>query len=69
MAPKDKVRFIRDFFGYKISKNKKNYSYSGLLKKLNGVKISNNSFLVPKENQAIAEAYLQSRGVDFIVKQ
>ena len=69
MAPKDKVKFIRDFFGYKLTKSKKRYSYGGLLKKLNGVKISNNAFLIPKNESQIIEAYLNSRGVDFVVKQ
>jgi hypothetical protein len=69
MAPKDKVRFIREFFGYRLSKNEKRYSYGGILEKLKGVKISNSSFLVPHENSDIIEAYLKSRGVDFVVKK
>ncbi len=69
MAPKDKVKFLREFFGYHISKNGKSYSYGGLLKKLGGTKISNSSFLIPPRNTKIIEAYLQSRGVDFVVKE
>lgn len=67
-APKEKVRFIRDFFGYKILKNKKKYSYYGLLRKLDGVKISNSIFSIPNKNSEIIKAYLESRGVNFIVK-
>jgi hypothetical protein len=69
MQPKDKVKFIREFLGYKLSKNGKRYSYGGLLTKLGGTKISNNSFLVPNRNSKIIEAYLESRSVDFIVKE
>jgi hypothetical protein len=69
MAARDKVKFIREFFGYNLSRPGKNYSYGGLLQKLKGTKISNNSFIVPHENSAVVEAYLQSRGVDFVVKQ
>lgn len=70
MAPKDKVRFSREFLGYSLSrKTGKSYSYGGLLEKLKGIKISNSSFLVPHENSEIIEAYLNSRGVDFVVKK
>jgi len=68
-TPKDKVRFIREFFGYRSSKSGRSYSYGGLLQKLKGIKISNSSFLVPNQNSEIVEAYLRSRGVDFVVKK
>ena len=68
MAPKDKVKFIRDFFGYRLAKNEKMYKYGGLLTKLGGKKISNNSFFVPSRNTIVVESYLKSRRVDFIVK-
>jgi hypothetical protein len=69
ITPKDKVKFIREFLGYSLSKNGKNYSYGGLLEKLKGIKVSNNSFLVPHENSSVVEAYLQSRGVSFVAKK
>ena len=69
MAPKDKVKFIRDFFGYKLSKNNTRYSYGGLLKKLGGIKISNNSFLINPKASEVIKAYLESRGVNFVVKE
>ena len=68
-ALKDKVKFIREFFGYGMSKNGRRYSYRGIISKLGGIKISNNSFMVPKEKAEIIEAYLRSHGVDFIVKK
>lgn len=68
-ALKDKVRFIRDFFGYRISKNGRNYQYKGIIHKLGGLKISNNSFVVPNNKSEIVEAYLRSYGVDFVVKR
>ena len=69
MAPKDKVKFIRDFFGYKLSNNNTRYSYGGLLKKMEGIKISNNSFLIPPKSNDVIKAYLESRGVNFVVKE
>lgn len=69
MAAKDKVRFIREFFGYRLLSGKKDYNYGGLLEKLKGIKISNNSFLIPHQNASVAEAYLTSRGVDFVAKK
>jgi hypothetical protein len=69
MIPKDKVKFIREFFGYKLSKNNRRYSYGGLLSKFGGNKISNNIFIAPKKNSQVIEAYLESRGVDFVVKE
>ena len=69
MAAKDKVKFIRDFFGYRLSKNEKRYCYGGLLKRLGGTKISNTSFLVPNRNTTIVEVYLNSRSIDFVVKK
>ncbi len=69
IAPKDKVKFIRDFFGYQLTKNNRRYSYGGLLKKLGGIKISNNSFLITPNNNEVIKAYLESRGVNFVVKE
>jgi hypothetical protein len=69
MLCKDKVKFIRDFFGYKISKNNKKYAYNGLLSKFKGIKISNSSFLIPHKNYSVVKAYLESRDIDFVVKK
>jgi proline dehydrogenase len=69
LAEKNKVKFIREFLGYNLSKNGKRYNYGGLLEKLKGIRISDNSFLVPHQNSGVVEAYLQSRGVDFVAKK
>lgn len=68
LAPKEKVKFLRDFFGYKQSKNNKEYSYLGLLDELNGAKLSKNTFLIPDKHSAKIKKYLKTKGVDFIVK-
>ena len=68
LAPKDKVKFIREFFGYRLSKNGKRYAYGGLLEKLSGEKLSNNTFIIPEKNVSVISAYLESRGVSFVVK-
>jgi hypothetical protein len=69
MLAKDKVKFIREFFGYNITKFGKDYSYGGLLQKLKGTKLSSSSFIVPHENASVVSAYLESRGVTFVTKK
>ena len=69
MAPRDKVKFIREFLGYRLSKNGKRYSYGGIRQKLGGTKISNNTFIAPAEKLSVIKAYLESRGVNFVVKE
>jgi predicted nucleotidyltransferase len=44
---KEKVKVIRRLFGYKTKKGRKIYQHTGLLEKLNGIKLSKNIVLVP----------------------
>jgi hypothetical protein len=69
MALKDKVKFTHEFFGYDLSNTKRRYARTGLLGRLGGTKLSDNSFFVPKRNTSIIKAYLDSRGVNFVVKE
>lgn len=50
LSRKDKMRFIRAFSGYSIKKNKKEYKQEGMLKKISGLKISQNVIMIEKEN-------------------
>ena len=44
---KNKMKFIRHLFGYRIMKDRKEYKQSGLLEQINGSKLSSNAILVP----------------------
>ena len=68
MAAKEKVKFLRGFFGYKSLKNDKEYPYQGFLEKLQGEKFAKNLFLVPDKHSAKVKKYLKSKGVDYVVK-
>jgi len=46
---KNKMKFIRTVFGYKIKKNRKEYKQRGLLESLNGLKVASNVILFPSE--------------------
>ncbi|MBU0628993.1 MAG: nucleotidyltransferase domain-containing protein [Nanoarchaeota archaeon] len=44
---KNKMKFIRNLFGYRIMKDRKEYKQAGLLEKIGGSKLSSNAILVP----------------------
>ena len=44
---KDKMKFIREAFGYSLKKGKKEYIQKGLIENINGEKLSPNTILVP----------------------
>jgi len=46
---KEKMRFIRTLFGYRIIKNKKEYKQNGVLEVIGGKKLSSNVVLVPSQ--------------------
>ncbi len=46
---KDKMRFIREMFGYTINKNMKEYNQIGVLDSINGKKLSSNAILIPSQ--------------------
>ncbi len=46
---KEKMKFIRNAFGYTIIKNKKEYKQRGLIENLGGLKLFSNVILVPSE--------------------
>jgi predicted nucleotidyltransferase len=55
---KDKMRFIRNAFGYTIIKNKKEYKQRGLLDSFGGLKLSSNVILIPiDETQKIKKLF------------
>src|SRR3989344_2962251 len=57
---KDKMKFIREAFGYSLKKGKKEYIQKGLLENLNGEKLSPNTILIPsQETQTIKKLFLK----------
>ena len=46
---KDKMKFIRKFFGYNLRKNKKEYTQKGLLEQIGGTKLGSNVILASSE--------------------
>ena len=47
---KNKMKFIRNFFGYGLKKGKKEYKQEGLLEKINGLKLGSNVVLVSSKD-------------------
>lgn len=47
---KDKMKFIRAVFGYKIRKGKKEYAQKGILDEVAGFKLAPNAILIPSES-------------------
>ena len=68
LSAKEKVRFIREFNGYSITKSGRTYTYPGFLQSIKGRKMSNNLFIVPAEQTPPVEAYLKARGIVYAVK-
>ena len=57
---KDKMKFIREAFGYSLKKGKKEYIQKGLIENINGEKLSPNTILVPsQEAQTIKKLFLK----------
>jgi len=46
----DKMKVIRTLYGYTIKNNKKNYIITGIVNKINGIKLNSNTILVPANN-------------------
>lgn len=66
--PKNKkayLHFIRLLYG----RTEEGYKGEGLLKDINGRKISTNVFIVPKENQQIVMKFMQKEKIDYSMKE
>ncbi len=59
------LRFIRGLYG----RREKGYKEHGLLKEVEGKKLSGNVIIVPKENQQKTESYLLKEKVDYSFKE
>ncbi len=50
LSQNKKMKFLRQLYGYELSKKGKKYVQHGILQKYGGIKISPNSILIPLEN-------------------
>ncbi len=46
---KNKMKFIREMFGYSLKRGKKKYRQEGFLKEISGLKLGSNAILVPAQ--------------------
>jgi predicted nucleotidyltransferase len=47
LSRKDKMKFIRSTFGYRLKKSKKEYKQKGFIEEVGGIKLASNVVLVP----------------------
>lgn len=68
-SQKQKVKIIRELFGYKEKKGIKLYEHKGLLQKTNAVKIASNVILVPVEELVLFQNYFNSNRIKVELKE
>lgn len=68
LSPKEKVRFIRQVYGYSSKKEKKTYSHEGLLSEVKGLKLNSGTVAVPTEIHQRFYDFIKKSGVVFTVK-
>lgn len=59
LSQKKKMSFLRELYGYKNKKDKKEYAKDGLIKKINATKIGTNVVLVQKEELSQVKSVLK----------
>ncbi len=62
---KEKMKFIRELFGYSIKKGKKEYLQRGLISKLDGIKLASNVILVNSQTLAEIKAFFNKNKVEY----
>ncbi|MBS3098390.1 hypothetical protein J4209_06370 [Candidatus Woesearchaeota archaeon] len=69
LEQKDKVKVLRELFGYKDFKNGNSYSYEGILQKYKGVKLGRNLVLVPIEESVRFQNFFSSKNIKVAAKE
>ena len=69
LKPKEKAKFSRELLGYRLIQNKKEYNIQGLIQKLDGIKISKNVMLVPKEQHKEIYDFIKRSKVKFEIRE
>lgn len=63
LHPKDKVKFLRQLYGYSTKKGGKEYAEKGLLNDASGEKISQGTILVPASSSSKIHEFFRSRKI------
>ncbi len=64
-SQRDKVRILRELFGYKETKGKKEYLHEGMLQRNYSKKLGSNVILVPAGFALYFNNYLQENKIKF----
>ncbi len=66
---KDKMKFIRKFFGYSLRKKDKEYKQRGLLEDINGTKLSSSAILIPNSDVLNVKSIFNKFKVKYKIKE
>ncbi len=66
---KNKMKFIRRFYGYSLKKNKKEYAQKGLLEQRGGTKLGSNVILVSSESILDIKNVLNKFKIKYKIKE
>ncbi|MBU0615985.1 MAG: hypothetical protein KJ601_07895 [Nanoarchaeota archaeon] len=69
LKQKDKVKTIRELFGYKDNKKGKVYSHSGMLESLECRKLGSNVICVPIEHTIKFSNFFNSKDIKFNIEE
>lgn len=66
---KQKMKFIRELFGYNNLKKDKKYSHQGIIESIGGKKLSTNSLLIPISEVKIIKEIMKKYNVTPLIKE
>jgi len=69
LSQKDKVKFIRELFGYKNITKKKVYEHDGLVQKTSSKKLAQNVILAPISESIKLSDFFNSRNIKTTLKE
>ncbi len=69
LSQKNKMSFLREIYGYKNKKNKKEYVKEGLIKKINAKKLGVNVVMVQKEEISKIKSLLSKYKISYELKE
>jgi hypothetical protein len=64
LKSKNKVRIIRNLYGYQTRKKTKIYAHDGIVKQLNGQKLGENLILIPIENHQKIQDFFRKEKIE-----
>ncbi len=69
LKPKNKVKILRNLYGYKERKKKKEYIHKGLLTDVNGIKLNPGTIMVPFNQHKKIYDFFGKNKVEFQIKE